>query len=174
MEDDLLRDSPKIILRSERWIIREFRKNEEALYFDLFTDDRLTSYLPRRTDDEILVIFKNIQTEYGKAEPLGKWAACTPDDDLIGFIMLIPDEQEQGTAILGYSLHYRYWNKGLATEMSKAIINYGFNVAGVSRIKALTIPENTASVNVLVKSGMKKTNTITRNGEALDIYTMSK
>ena len=37
---------------------------------------------------------------------------------------------------LAYRLHKKYWNKGYATELAKALINYGFNTLSLSKIVA--------------------------------------
>ncbi|MCX7121661.1 MAG: GNAT family N-acetyltransferase [Gammaproteobacteria bacterium] len=55
---------------------------------------------------------------------------------------------------LAYRLHKKYWNKGYATELAKALINYGFNTLSLSKILAFVLPENKASRNVLEKAGM--------------------
>ena len=43
----------------------------------------------------------------------------------------------------------------LATESSKAILRHGFETLGLNRVIALVLPENTASIRVLEKVGMR-------------------
>ncbi|MDP1574981.1 MAG: GNAT family N-acetyltransferase [Coxiellaceae bacterium] len=55
---------------------------------------------------------------------------------------------------LAYRLHKKYWNKGYATELAKALIDYGFNTLSLPKIVAFVLPENKASRRVLEKAGM--------------------
>ena len=55
---------------------------------------------------------------------------------------------------LAYRLHTKYWNLGYATELAKALINYGFNKLSLPKIIAAVRPENERSKRVLEKAGM--------------------
>ena len=59
-----------------------------------------------------------------------------------------------GTPEVVYHFATRHWGKGLATEMARASLNFGFNVKGFDRIVAIAKPGNTASVHVMEKIGM--------------------
>ncbi len=54
---------------------------------------------------------------------------------------------------LGYRLLPKYWGLGLATEASRACIDYGFHTLRLPRILGLVDPENVRSVRVLQKLG---------------------
>lgn len=56
---------------------------------------------------------------------------------------------------LGFRLKREYWNKGYATEAALASLDYGFNQLGLSTIMGRVIKENTASIRVLEKIGMR-------------------
>ena len=55
---------------------------------------------------------------------------------------------------IGFSLHKKYWGKGYATELVKALIQWGFKYLPVKKLVAFTEPENVASNRVLQKCGM--------------------
>jgi GrpB-like predicted nucleotidyltransferase (UPF0157 family)/GTPase SAR1 family protein len=55
---------------------------------------------------------------------------------------------------IGYRLYKKYWGKGYGTEVAKALINWGFKHLPVSKIVAFVHPDNTASQQILKKSGM--------------------
>jgi len=57
-------------------------------------------------------------------------------------------------ADLGYSFNPNYWNKGYATEMTIALVKYGFEKLNLVRIQGAIHPENKASGKVLEKSGL--------------------
>lgn len=61
---------------------------------------------------------------------------------------------EQPEIEIAYRLHKKFWGKGYATELVKALIRWGFDNLPVNKLIAATHPENTASQNVLKKSGL--------------------
>jgi RimJ/RimL family protein N-acetyltransferase len=60
-----------------------------------------------------------------------------------------------GTPEVVYHFAKRHWGKGLATEMARASLNFGFSVKGFDRIVAIAQPGNAASIHVMEKLGMK-------------------
>ena len=59
-------------------------------------------------------------------------------------------------AELGYWITEKHWNKGIATEAVKGIIDYGFEELKLKRIFATHFENNISSGKVLEKSGMDK------------------
>ncbi|SRR5579885_64832 len=55
---------------------------------------------------------------------------------------------------LGYTLGKPYWGQGFATEASRAVVRYAFEVMKVGRLVAIADPANAASINVMKKLGM--------------------
>jgi RimJ/RimL family protein N-acetyltransferase len=55
---------------------------------------------------------------------------------------------------LGYRLMKKYWGMGFATEASKEILRYGFEILGLQKIIGKSMPENLGSLKVLKKLGM--------------------
>lgn len=56
---------------------------------------------------------------------------------------------------LGYRFARKHWGKGYATEASRACLEYGFEQLKLNRIIAKAMPENIASIKVMLKLGMK-------------------
>jgi ribosomal-protein-alanine N-acetyltransferase len=53
-----------------------------------------------------------------------------------------------------YHLAKSYWGQGLATEIARASLRYGFEENKFERIVAIAKPDNTASIHVMEKIGM--------------------
>lgn len=64
----------------------------------------------------------------------------------------VPDDR-QGS--VGYAFGREHWGKGIATEAATAMLDFGFGDLGLHRIEATIDPENTASVRVAEKLGMR-------------------
>lgn len=65
-------------------------------------------------------------------------------------------DSETESAMIGWLLLKKEWNKGYATEITKALLDYSFDVLNVRRVCALCNPENVASCRVLEKCNMRK------------------
>ena len=55
---------------------------------------------------------------------------------------------------IGYRLWPAAWCNGIATEAARRLLRYGFDVAGMERIVAVTTRSNAASQRVIEKLGM--------------------
>lgn len=62
---------------------------------------------------------------------------------------------QNGETELGFRLKRAYWNQGYATEAARASLNYGFGDLQLVTIVGRVIKENTASIRVLEKIGMR-------------------
>jgi len=71
---------------------------------------------------------------------------------LVGMAGLTPTD-DGDVAELGYYLGPADWGQGLATEATRAILHYGFGVAGFTSITAGHFASNPASGRVLGKLG---------------------
>ena len=61
---------------------------------------------------------------------------------------------------IAYRFMPTYWSQGLATEAARASVRYGFADLGLKRIIGLVMPENTASVRVLEKAGLRYSDSV--------------
>jgi len=61
-----------------------------------------------------------------------------------------------GQAYIGYFLSRGSWGKGYATEVGRALLSFGFDQLKLLRIWAWCDTENSASVRVLEKLGMRR------------------
>lgn len=75
--------------------------------------------------------------------------------ELIGAVSLMITKRFN-RAELGYWIDKNHWGKGYATEASRALLDYGFNIHGLHKIFAEHITRNPASGKVMKKLGMKK------------------
>ena len=72
---------------------------------------------------------------------------------LVGFCGLKYLE-DLGETDVGYRFLPQYWGQGFATESARAIIRYGVETLGLTRIIGLVAPNNSSSVRVLEKLDM--------------------
>ncbi len=75
------------------------------------------------------------------------------DDKFVGEAYF--NQIETGEIKVGYLFHKKYWNKGYATEVLKALLNWAKIYIDTDYIIAFADVENIASFRVMKKCGMK-------------------
>ena len=150
-----------IILKTPRLVIRQFTEDDVDNLFNLNSDPEVMRYLtggrptPREEIRDRLIPFH--LSVYGRLDRLGTWAAeSTATGEFLGWFHFRPGHgSDDITNIeLGYRLRRSSWNKGYATEGSRALVTMGFTGLGVGRVFALTMTANTASRRVMEKCGL--------------------
>jgi len=92
---------------------------------------------------------------YAEGHP-GPWGAENRQTKrVIGAIGLRRWSRENASAELGFALKRASWNQGFASEMVRAVIDFGFQRMALNRLCAGTMTANSASRHVLEKAGMK-------------------
>ena len=74
---------------------------------------------------------------------------------------------------LGYALLPEFWNRGLATELSRVSIAQGFVRLGLSDIVGLALPGNHGSRRVMEKTGMHYERDVTHAGQPHVLYRLT-
>jgi RimJ/RimL family protein N-acetyltransferase len=79
-----------------------------------------------------------------------------PGDQILGSCYVSIRDSEHLQAEIGYVLGPAHWNQGYATEAVQAVLDFGFTTLTMHRIFAEVLAENSASVRVLEKLGMRR------------------
>ena len=91
--------------------------------------------------------------DHWRREGFGRWAAENKETgQFVGFGGL---RSLFGMPEVVYHFSPPHWGKGLATELARASLRYGFEEHGFERIVAVAKPENAASIHVMEKLGMR-------------------
>ncbi len=75
------------------------------------------------------------------------------EHEVIGFCCGNEINEEIQSICIGYGIKRQYWNRGITTEATQALIDYFFE-CGFNRIFSYHNPLNPASGKVMIKSGM--------------------
>jgi RimJ/RimL family protein N-acetyltransferase len=82
-------------------------------------------------------------------------------DELMGAIGMTPEEGKN-TAELGYWLSPNCWGRGIATEASRAVVSFAFEVLELPYLTSGYFEDNPPSGRVLVKLGFIETDRVMR------------
>ena len=143
---------------TERLYLRRFAASDLDLLDRLQGDPEVMRYLGgAKTRDETAAFMQERILEYYDRFPgLGIWATLErAGDACVGFHLLNNIRGESHIQV-GYCLFRQYWGRGYATEMSRALLRYGFADLRLPQIVAITDPPNTASQAVLLKCGLHR------------------
>lgn len=162
---------------TERLWLRPFTLEDVADAYQMNLDPEVSRFTGDGGVQSFEVIRKRIQEDvmgdyqkygYGRLAVIEKRSG-----KFIGFAGLkyLADRAETD---LGFRLIQSYWGRGIATEASRPLLEYGFRELGLERIIALVFPENLASVRVLEKLGFTFGQFIIENGCRIAYYTIKK
>ncbi|MCC7180639.1 MAG: GNAT family N-acetyltransferase [Acidobacteria bacterium] len=145
-------------LRTERCSLRRFTTDDRDWLRDLYADPEVTRYLGGvKSVAEVNAMLETRILQYYEKHPgLGIWMTVeNTTGTRVGFHLL---NHIQGETIIqvGYTLAREAWGRGLAAEMAKAILHYGFADLGLPRIAGMTSMGNVASQRVLGKIGLER------------------
>ena len=159
------------ILETERFYLRRFILDDAPFLYHLNKNENVMRY----TGD---VPFKNIKateefvknyTHYDDYN-MGRWAICDKKQgEFMGWCGL-KYHPEENIVDVGYRIIEKHWNKGIATEVTKTVLLYGFNSLHIQDIYAYVDIRNTASSKVAKKSGLKLVKEIIHHGNPTFLY----
>ncbi len=170
----LILETPRLVLR------RQVVEDLDALWA-LYCDPQVTKYIPDvpKTYDEARQELEWFLNGHPRRPELGLWATVLKENgEFIGRSGLLPwtidgrDEVE-----VAYTISRAYWGRGMGTEVAQAILQYGFETLGLSRLICLIEPENIASQHVAAKIGMrleKKLDGIAGDGIPTWVYAVER
>jgi len=145
-----------IMLQTERLTLRELTGDDAPFILELLNEEGFLRYIGdkgvRDLDDARDYIAEGPVDSYGR-NGFGLYASCLKGM-AIGICGLVrrdtlPDPD------LGFAFLSRYGSQGYAVESAKAVLEFGRDRLKLPRIVAITSPDNTRSIAVLEKVGLK-------------------
>ena len=145
----------KTYIKTERLEIMPFRTKDFPDLEELLTNSQIkkTYMIPD---------FETVEALNGLIQRIAQYSLSDQrfergiflEDRLIGFVNEV--ERKDRSIELGYVIHPAFWGRGYATEMLKAVIEMLLE-EGFSQVITGAFEENTASIRVMEKCGMRKT-----------------
>jgi RimJ/RimL family protein N-acetyltransferase len=142
-------------IETARLLLRMFRLDDLDNLATLLADADVVRYvgnglpIPRAESENALHSIIRHWNDHG----FGRWAIT--DKESGGFIGFGGLRSLLGTPEVVYHFAKAYWRRGLATEMARASLRFGFDEHRFDHIVAIAKPENAASIHVMEKVGMK-------------------
>ena len=137
----------RAIKKSDLYDIYEYSSNPKTSEFLLWTPHESLDYTKKFID---VILSKYKSGDYND------WAIVLKrNNKMIGTCGFTRIDEYNSVAEIGYVINPKYWGNGYATEASKTVLKFAFEVLKVNRVEAKFIFGNEASLNVMNKIGMK-------------------
>ena len=164
----------RILHQDQNFMIREFLPEERNLFCDLFEDEDVTEYLPYRSPEQYTEMFEIALEDYLKG-PFGRFGIFNSENnDFVGMCLARNFADAPGQIEIGYTLSKKYWGKGIATEVSRALVKYCFLNTEANEVVAVTDLNNIGSQKVLEKAGFNRIDNLKRTDGELAYYTVKR
>ncbi len=151
---------PWEILTTKRCVVREMAPEDVSALYEVYADESITKYtepLFPEYEDELEYTRNYIDKVYSYFG-FGTWVIVNKEDGKIigraGFNYREGYEEPE----LGYVIGKQYQNKGYATEVCEAILEYGYGELGFDRVSAFSHKDNIPSLRLLIRLGFEKVN----------------
>jgi len=140
-------------------------KKDSELLFQLDQDPEVMRFInggkltSRKEIEEIYLPRMKSYTEPNKG--WGIWKVCLLEDDLfIGWILVRPmqffsDSPEFDNIEVGWRFSKQSWGNGYATEAAQALKKALIENGNISKLSAIAMEDNNASINIMKKLGME-------------------
>jgi ribosomal-protein-alanine N-acetyltransferase len=174
----LARVLPTTIFETERLAFRRLTMDDLDALAAIYRDPEVRRHFPEgtltyeETKEELEWIIDVYYRRYG----FGLWATTSREtNELVGRSGLLPWTIEGRPEIeVAYLLAREHWGRGLGTEAARAVLQYGFDELGLSRLICLIDPANDASIKVAGKIGMTLEKELDLEGEPTLVYSAGR
>jgi [ribosomal protein S5]-alanine N-acetyltransferase len=146
------------VIETDRLLLRRFVLDDAPFILALLNVPSFIQYIGdrgvRTLDDARRYLETGPLASYAR-HGYGLYLAVRKQDAVpIGMCGLLRRESLDAPDI-GYAFLPAYWSQGYASEAAAATLDYGWHVLGLSRIIAITAPENYRSIKLLEKLGLR-------------------
>ena len=146
------------VLETGRLILRWISVEDAEFILRLLNESSFVRFIGdkgvRSIDDARDYILRGPVDSYERFG-FGLYLTELKDDGVpIGICGLLKRESLKDVDI-GFAFLPQFWKQGYAFESASAVLTYGRSVVGLSRIVAITSPDNDASIRVLEKLGLR-------------------
>ncbi len=159
-----------LVLKSDRLLLRPLSENDLDVSIEILTDPEVMKYVAKTYTNEQVIQELPAALKRCAGGCIGFW--CVIDrftKEKLGTALLQPlpidvkgtpwnlvggEELPDGEVEVGYFLKKSAWGKVYATEACSRLLKFVFEETQLKEVVAITAPNNTASQNVLKKSGL--------------------
>jgi [ribosomal protein S5]-alanine N-acetyltransferase len=163
------------VVETERLALRRLSIDDAEFIRGLLNDPSFLRFIGdkgvRTVADARAYIVKGPVESYER-HGFGLYLATRKEDAApIGICGLVKRDALEDVDV-GFAFLPQFWSKGYAFESASAVVAYGRNVLGLTRVVAVTMPDNHGSIRVLEKLGFRLTGMarLSEDGPGLQLF----
>ena len=164
------------ILETERLVLRHFTIDDSAFILRLVNEPSWLQYIGdrgvRTLDDARSYLIKGPIQMYAQFGFGLYLTELKSDGTPIGLCGLIKRDSLEDVDI-GFAFLPEHCSKGYAYESAAGVLAYAANQLGLKRVVAITTEDNTASLRLLDRLGLKLESKVTLTGEDKELLLLS-
>lgn len=164
------------LFETPRLSARQLSHQDLPALADILSDPEVMKYSVRGVCDRTATRkFIDWCLESYSDHSIGPWALIEKaSDTFVGFCGIGPEWVADAEEInLGYRLARNHWNKGIATEAVKGVLNYAFTEKGINSVIAIIEPAHGASLRVSEKAGFRHYKILNFHDRSVRLYRMT-
>lgn len=142
-------------------------------------DPFVLKYISGPWDDPVkhrAFVLERMNTAYPEGQ--GYWSVFERNEThppaFAGWMILIPYPEFDNEAEIGWRLKRDFWGKGYASEAARPMLRYAFETLGLKGVVAEIHPENTGSISVAEKLGLRLARQRVTDGEPVSSYRLGR
>ena len=147
-----------MVLETERLVLRQLSPDDAAFVLALLNEPSFLRYIGdkgvRDLDDARQYILNGPVASYER-NGFGLYLVELKENGIPIGISGLVKRDTLPDADIGFAFLPAYWSKGYAVESAAAVMNYAREALGLTRIVAITSPDNEASARLLGKIGLR-------------------
>ena len=150
----------RIELRTERLLLRRWRRGDREPFAALNADPRVMEHFPGCLSQvQSRALIQGFE-EHFDAHGFGLWALELPGvADCIGFtgLKVVGFEARFTPAVeVAWRLAAEHWGRGYASEAARAALAHAFGPLGLDEVVSFSVPANSRSIAVMQRLGMRR------------------
>jgi ribosomal-protein-alanine N-acetyltransferase len=151
------------VLESDSVVFRKIVESDAGSLFEIYSNDAVFAYcgiIPKKNAEVVCRMIAHFERDRVKQKRL-KLGICQKTDvsKIIGVVEVFNVKRRENAVTIGYFLNERFWDRGIATEAVRVLVNYLLNDVKAERIVAEVMPQNKYSRRVLEKNSFTKQGT---------------
>lgn len=173
------------VIESDELVLRKIEDEDLNEFFEIHSSELIYEYIPGKAKKNINTVknmIRHYERDFNKKKMifLGIYNK-KPQQKLIGIAEIFDIDKKISMVTIGYRLNTNYWGKGIATQVTKLIVDFLIDEIKVNRIQAFVMPQNKKSGEVLKRNHFVYEGTI-RQGQVwkekgfvdLELYSLLK
>ncbi|MBU5424942.1 GNAT family N-acetyltransferase [Tissierella pigra] len=153
----MIYDKENKTITTERLVLRIFEKSDAETVTKLCNNYNIyknTLYIPYPYSIDCALLWIQAHVDNFDADRLYEFAITDKEKGILYGAVALSNNQRFNNGEIAYWIGEEFWGNGYATEASKAILEFAFNVKGYHKVYARYFASNPASGRVIEKLGM--------------------